>query len=442
MDFVKIRGRDIQDCFMQMKMKYGPEAHVYEQRIVTEGGVFGSKLLAKKYVEIEIGVPEQQTSKDRVERKLEDLKELLRQKTNDESRVRKKSLNDIKPLLNREKDREKEREKRNFQIEEDFLPEDRNEEVEFTPISKKYSRELGISMKDELLYKENPQKPGNDSIYLKRVREKLIKEGLTPDYTDELISKADKHLSYIDKAKSSIVNEKIAEILEDRISVDSDLFSGTGRGKRKIVFLIGPTGSGKTTTIAKLAAKYFLHMGRMVSLYTTDNYRIAAIEQLKRYADTMEIPFFAVKDSLKFKEKLSRDGSELILIDTAGYNHKNPDFLLKMQSYHDAFSDRDSVENILVVPSVMSSSNMKSVMDAYENVGYKRIILSKMDEADYISSALELADTHGKSFAYFSIGQEVPFDMIPASKKIFADLILNPDKMKDIKGEAFALANT
>ena len=190
------------------------------------------------------------------------------------------------------------------------------------------------------------------------------------------------------------LNEKIAEILEDRISVDSDLFSGTGRGKRKIVFLVGPTGSGKTTTIAKLAAKYFLHMGRMVSLYTTDNYRIAAIEQLKRYADTMEIPFFAVKDNLKFKEKLSRDGSELILIDTAGYNHKNPDFLQKMQSYHDAFSDRDSIENILVVPSVMSTSNMKSVMDAYENVGYKRMILSKMDEADYISSALETTAWH------------------------------------------------
>jgi flagellar biosynthesis protein FlhF len=442
MDFVKIRGRDIQDCFMQMKMKYGPEAHVYEQRIVSEGGVFGSKLLAKKYVEIEIGVPEQQTSKDRVERKLEDLKELLRQKTNDESRIRKKSLNEIKPLLSREKDREKEREKRSVQIEDDFLSDDRNEDLEFTPISKKDSRELGISMKDELLYKDTVHKPGNDSIYLKRVREKLIKEGLSPDYTDELISKADKHLSYIDKAKSSVVNEKIGEILEDRISVDSDLFSGTGRGKRKIVFLVGPTGSGKTTTIAKLAAKYFLHMGRMVSLYTTDNYRIAAIEQLKRYADTMEIPFFAVKDNLKFKEKLSRDGSELILIDTAGYNHKNPDFLQKMQSYHDTFSDRDSIENILVIPSIMSPSNMKSVMDAYENVGYKRIILSKMDEADYISSALELADTHGKSFAYFSIGQEVPFDMIPASKKIFADLVLNPDKMKDIKGEAFALANS
>ena len=77
---------------------------------------------------------------------------------------------------------------------------------------------------------------------------------------------------------------KSLEILEDRISIDSDLFAGTSRGKRKVIFFGGPTGSGKTTTVAKLAAKYFLHMGRMVSLYTTDNYKIAAIEQLKRYA--------------------------------------------------------------------------------------------------------------------------------------------------------------
>ncbi len=86
MDFVKIRGKDIQDCFMQMKMKYGPEAHVYEQRVVTEGGLFGTNFMAKKYVEIEIGVPEQQTSKERVEKKLQDLKELLRQKSHEEAR--------------------------------------------------------------------------------------------------------------------------------------------------------------------------------------------------------------------------------------------------------------------------------------------------------------------------------------------------------------------
>ena len=67
MDFVKIKGKDIQDCFMQMKMKYGPEAHVYNQRVVVEGGLMGTKLMSKKFYEIEIGIPEQQTSKERVE---------------------------------------------------------------------------------------------------------------------------------------------------------------------------------------------------------------------------------------------------------------------------------------------------------------------------------------------------------------------------------------
>ncbi|MCX7999275.1 MAG: flagellar biosynthesis protein FlhF, partial [Leptospiraceae bacterium] len=300
MDFVKIRGKDIQDCFMQMKMKYGPEAHVYEQRVVTEGGLFGSKLFAKKYVEIEVGVPEQQTSKDKVEKKLQDLKELLKQKSEDEPK--KKTLNDIQPLLSREKEAllpkedPKNSEDSDFPLEEDFLPSSKLlDNKEINP----------ISLKEEA---PKSYRSSFDSIYLNRLRERFMKEGMSSDYASEIIQKADFHLSYIDKAKNSIVCERVASILEERVSVDSDLFSGVSRGKRKIIFLVGPTGSGKTTTIAKLAAKYFLHMGRMVSLYTTDNYRIAAIEQLKRYADTMEIPFQAVKDLKKFRESLQRDG--------------------------------------------------------------------------------------------------------------------------------------
>jgi flagellar biosynthesis protein FlhF len=182
-------------------------------------------------------------------------------------------------------------------------------------------------------------------------------------------------------------------------------------------------------------------MGRMVSLYTTDNYRIAAIEQLKRYADTMDIPFYAIKDMRKFKENLHRDGSELILIDTAGYNHKNPDFYSKMEMYTEAFTDKDSVENMLVISATSSYSNIKSVMETYEKIGYKRLILTKIDEAEYLSSVLELADTHNKVFSYFSIGQEVPFDILPASKKILSELVVYPEKVKDIRGEAFSVSS-
>jgi flagellar biosynthesis protein FlhF len=429
MDFVKIRGKDIQDCFMQMKMKFGAEAHVYEQRIVTEGGVFGTGFLAKKFVEIEVGVPEQQNSKEKVERKLQDLKELLRQKTESDN-SRKKNLNEMKPLLLRDK----EKKEQVFVDKEDF--DDSDEEI----LPKK---DLGISIKEEIIKKENhktqfkPNESSNyESVYLKRIKERLVK-GMSSDYSEDLIQKVDKHLSYIDKAKANSVNEKLAELLEDRISVDNDLLSGTPRGKRKVIFLIGPTGSGKTTTIAKLAAKYFLHMGRMVSLYTTDNYRIAAIEQLKRYADTMDIPFQAIKDPKKFRESLNRDGSELILIDTAGYNHKNPDFYAKMEMFQEAFTEKDQVENILSLSATASYSNMKSVIEAYDEVGYKRIILTKIDEADYVSSILELADTHNKTMAYFSIGQEVPFDIVPATKKLFSELVVYPEKIKDTKGESF-----
>jgi len=312
------------------------------------------------------------------------------------------------------------------------------EEEEAVGTDQNQSKDLGLSIKDEITKKDSGKNNANESTYLKRLKERLISEGMTLDFLQELIIKTDKHLSSIDKEKPSAVNDKFAGILEDRISVDSDLFTGTSRGKRKVIFFIGPTGSGKTTTVAKLAAKYFLHMGRMVSLYTTDNYKIAAIEQLKRYADTMDIPFYPVKDVKRLQEQLLRDGSELILVDTPGYNHKNQDFANRMKQYKDAFSEKDQIENILILPATSSYSNMKSVIAAYESIGFKRIILTKIDEADYVSPVLELADLNNKSFAYFSLGQEVPFDIVAASKKTLSEIVVYPDKIKDLKGDTVA----
>jgi flagellar biosynthesis GTPase FlhF len=127
---------------MQMKMKYGPEAHVYNQRVVVEGGLMGTKLMSKKFYEIEIGIPEQQTSKDRVEKKLQDLKELLRQKSEDDTR--KKSLHDLKPLVQEDRAfaglRSSEKDETNFSTETN---------------SASSRNGLGLSIKDEIGKKEN-----------------------------------------------------------------------------------------------------------------------------------------------------------------------------------------------------------------------------------------------------------------------------------------------
>ncbi len=418
MDFVKIRGKDIQDCFMQMKMKYGPEAHVYDQRVITEGGILGTGLFAKKVYEIAVGIPEQQTSKDRVEKKLQDLKDLLRQKNEDEN---KKKLNDIKPLSDKD----------------DLMKQMKDKQKDSSNSTK---ADLGSSLREEITKKDNVS-VGNefDSIHLNRLRERLVIEGFSREYADDLMKKVDKHLSFIEKSKSTSVLDKTAEIIEERINVDIDLMNGTGRGKRKVVFFIGSTGSGKTTTIAKISAKYFLHKGRMVSLYTTDNYRIAAMEQLKRYADTMEIPFFPIKDPKKFKESLNRDGAELVLIDTAGYSHKNPDFYNKMKVYTECLGDKDQLENILVISATSSYTNIKSVMNAYEPLGFKRVIVTKIDETDYLSSIIELMDIKSKVFSFLSTGQEVPFDLTPADKRVLAELVIYPEKIKEVKGEEYSV---
>ncbi|RHX80176.1 flagellar biosynthesis protein FlhF [Leptospira yasudae] len=432
MEFAKIRGKSYQDCLMEMKMKYGSEATVISQTVVTEGGVMGTGLLAKKMIEIQIGIPEKQASREKIERKLQDLKDLLKQKSYNAPAERKKTLQTLKPLSRTLE----EKEAATAVAEDSWEIEDITTEPE----------RVGLSFEKELFDKTSPARRetspvrGRKDSPLTRLGEKWVREGMSQGYVDELLSKIEERLSPIDQGRNHAVSERAVEILKERVSVDPDLFRGTGKNQRKVVFLVGPTGSGKTTSVAKLAAKYFLHMGRSVSLYTTDNYRIAAIEQLKRYADTMGMPFYPVKDIKKFKETLARDGSELILIDTAGYSHRNMEQLERMNSYLSCFGEKDSVENLLVLSATSSYHHTSAVLKAYESLNYRRILLTKLDEADFLGGFLELADTYSKSFTYYSVGQEVPFDILPAEKNLMAECVVTPEKIAELRGEVFTVA--
>jgi flagellar biosynthesis protein FlhF len=436
MDFVKIRGKDLQDCIMQMKMKHGPEAHIYEHRVITEGGLFGTGLLASKMYEIDVGIPEKQNSKDRIEKKLKDLKELIKQKQKPELAIAgtdkkySRSIESVRPYSERRK-----RTSLSDRYEPIVIDEEEEAIAERPQIGLSLASSPEIYEKPAVL-KEIPPIPRR-SPNLDKLADRFKKEGMSEAYVEDFIQNLEGHLSSVDVSRYATVCEKAVSLLEDRIQVDSDLFSGTPRGKRKVIFFIGPTGAGKTTTIAKLAAKYSLHMGKKVSLYTTDNYRIAAIDQLKFYADAMGLPFYPVKDVRKLKEAVIRDGSELILVDTAGYSHKNPENISKLKDFYQAFGEKDYIENVLVLSSTMSPSNARSVTAAYDVLGYKRILLTKLDEADFLGSMVELADTIHREYAFFSVGQDVPFDILNASKKLLAECVVYPEKLKGIAGEVF-----
>ncbi|MBM9545477.1 flagellar biosynthesis protein FlhF [Leptospira sp. 201903074] len=443
MDFVKIRGKDLQDCIMQMKMKYGPEAHLYDQRVITEGGLFGTGLMAQRMYEIDVGVPEKQNSKERIERKLKDLKELIKQKQRTDSipesglvaigsnhsvslgsggnsHLRKKNIDAVRPFSER-------RRRLNPPVFE---------------MEGQVERPVGLSLseaKDSILEMAPPAKPQipERHPHIQKLVDRLLNEGMSSGFLEEMAVALERRLSAVDLTRYANVTDKAVTYLEERIQIDSDLFSGTPRGKRKIIFFVGPTGSGKTTSIAKLAAKYSLHMGKKVSLYTTDNYRIAAIDQLKFYADAMGLPFYAAKDLRKMKETIVRDGSELILVDTAGYSHRKSENLEKLQEFYQVFGEKDYIETVLVLSSTVSKDNALAVANAYESVGYKRILLTKLDEAEFLGSVVELADTIHREFAFLSVGQDVPFDILNATKKLLAECVIFPEKLKGIAGEVF-----
>ena len=411
MDFVKIRGKDMQDCLMQMKMKYGPEAHVYDHKVVREGGVMG--FFGNEYCEIEVGIPEKKSSRENDDRKIQNLRELLKQKSEEKKAA---PLKTLKPLADITSALENGAEHLNTSI--------------------------GLSLQEEIVRKKTYPEPvaAQEAVSsaFASLAGRLVEEGMSKGYVDELVKKVESHLPAVDKNRTGAVLEKTAEILEDRVRVDSNLLSGAGRKKKKVIFFTGPTGSGKTTTIAKLAAKYHLHMGKSVSLYTTDHYRIAAVEQLKRYADTMDIPFHAVKDPDRFREALDRDGSELVFVDTAGYSHKNPELFDRMRGFMSVIGNNEMTENILVIPATSSYHNARAVMNAYETLDYERIILTKVDEAEFLGGFLELADINSRAFAYYGVGQEVPFDILPADSRQLAEGVVNPEKIRDIRGEVFS----
>jgi len=418
---------------------------VCEKRILTEGGIFGTGFLANKIYEIKVTIPEKASSKERVEKKLNDLRELLRKR----SATRERAILEKKPDLSEPSLQSVRSEKRRSGIPSftDWMNTD-------SAISEENSiyespQVEGLSFAEELIrHSESltaPPSPHPDRVRrdepsagLLKLESRLVQEGMSSDYVRSLVDETRLHLSPLERSKYATILEAFTEVFSSHIRVDSDLFSGNGKGKRKVVFFIGPTGSGKTTTLAKLAAKYNLHMGKSVSLYTTDNYRIAAIEQLKRYADTMDLPFYSVKEIRRFREALLRDGSELVLVDTAGYSHRDREALNRMKEFYSALGDRDTLENILVLSATVSRPNAEQVFQAYNDLGYTRVILSKLDEADYLGYFAELADIQSKEFAYLCVGQDVPFDILGAEKKLLAECVAYPEKMKGIKGEIFS----
>ncbi|MEW4571141.1 flagellar GTP-binding protein [Tautonia sp. JC769] len=196
-------------------------------------------------------------------------------------------------------------------------------------------------------------------------------------------------------------------------------------GARRVVALVGPTGVGKTTTVAKLAANAKLTLGLRVGLVTVDTYRIAAVEQLRTYAEILDLPLAVADTPDRILGALSDLGSvDLALIDTAG---RSPRDEVKIRELADFLAMARPDEIHLVLSAVSGEKSLHAVVERFGPLGFDRLILTKLDEADRLGALLGVVSRAGRPVSYLTTGQGVPDDIEGADRDRLAALILGQE---------------
>ncbi|MFF2448084.1 flagellar biosynthesis protein FlhF [Neobacillus sp. NPDC058068] len=211
----------------------------------------------------------------------------------------------------------------------------------------------------------------------------------------------------------------VEELLKEGISkeVDSSPF---------LITLIGPTGVGKTTTIAKLAAVRVLQGRQRVGLLTTDTYRIAAVEQLKTYANILNVPVEVVTNPDGLADAADGlKGCQVILMDSSGRNYLEDEYIEEINQYlhYDA-----PQENYLVLSMTTRWRDLRMVIEKMKSVPIDKLILTKWDETTCYGAALNILYHYPYPLSYISIGQAVPQDIMAASAAYIAKKILGVDE--------------
>ena len=231
----------------------------------------------------------------------------------------------------------------------------------------------------------------------------------------ELIDRLKKEFSLEDLDDASLIQQSILEWIGDKIEIYKEKPSRVPR----IFILVGPTGVGKTTTIAKLAAIKGIATSDKsplsVRMITIDNYRIGAKKQIETYGDIMGIPVSCVETFQDLEKKIQQyNDADLILVDTIGKSPNDFMKLAEMRKLLDACGTGSEVH--LAISSTTKTCDVKEIMSQFEPFKYESVILTKLDETSLVGNIISLLAESGKSISYITDGQVVPQDIEMATK--------------------------
>jgi flagellar biosynthesis protein FlhF len=444
--------KDMNEALTRIRYELGKDAIIISQRKVRKSGFTG--LFSRKVIEVTAAV-ENSTEKSNSEKGFKRDNSFYNQKKDsyvqDETEEFKNSLESIKKLMQDERlfDQNKAvvEEKSVETLYDRILEHNLNAEKESVE-TKEEKNDFGvineisrIPNKNEKADKRVQDIKGNDnsnieSIHkevseLKNLINKVIKNSTYEESKESLLKEKLKKLDIDEEFQEEIINiaegnsnedSEETELLRDIFERDILISKKNLDGR---IVLVGPTGVGKTTTIAKLAGRLALVEKKKVGLITVDTYRIGAIEQLKTYAEIMNIPFKVVITMKEMEEAIdSMNGCDVILIDTTGRSSKNAMQISELRAF---VQKANPDHTCMVISATTKNSDIQSILRGYSELEYDNVIITKLDETTVYGSLYNIIKISNKSISFITTGQNVPDDIMVPEKEKIASFILGEE---------------
>lgn len=271
------------------------------------------------------------------------------------------------------------------------------------------------AQKDSADAKEGDNGSNSETIrFLKLIYSTLIENEVDEKYANEIVGELEKiNIRSAGKDREVSMNNLLSGIYQKMILMfgQASTVQPAQKGPR-VVYFIGPTGVGKTTTIAKIASKLCVEEKKKVALVTTDTYRIAATDQLKTYANIMATPFRIVYTVNELEGACGEFSDyDYIMVDTAGHSPRNDDLKESTRQFLHALDDTAQKEVYLVLSATTKYKDLIAISDMYRELDEYKLIFTKLDETGELGNLWNIRMHTGAAMSYVTTGQNVPGDI-------------------------------
>ncbi len=384
----KYYGESETEAIMLAKEDLGKDAIVTNIKKITPKGIF--KLFRKPQVEITAAVDDASTVNQKdlattaaIEEKIEYIQSLLEQQTEE------KNLNKNHESL---KDSNS----------------DMSGNVQTSHLNREYYDNKEKINQEEIL----------DNPYVEIIYRQLLENGTDEEYIKQIFSEIQIEKDFTLKQTLSQVYQKIILKLGQPKSIEVE------KDKCKFIFFIGPTGVGKTTTIAKIASHLSIYKDAKVALLTLDTYRIAAVEQLKTYSNILELPLKVIYSPEEFNNvKDDFAAYDIVLVDTAGMSYRNKEKQNEIEKYLNII-DKKHREVYLVLSATTKYEDLINITKQYKSLADYKLIFTKLDETSNYGCILNIKMLTDADLSYITTGQIVPDDILVINTQHIAKQLL------------------